>query len=99
MYRAVLKTDNSRAEAHYKLGMSYLLENERRDAAQALQKAIHHGYDRPDVYEKLGYIYKELGRNQEAVDSFKKFLKQSNPSSLATETRREILNQIEALGG
>lgn len=99
MYQKVLEKDDSRAQAHYKLGMCHLYENERNKAARALQKAIRHGYDNPDIYEKLGYIYKELGQNQEAVDAFEAFLKQSDPSSLATETRREILNQIERLGG
>jgi len=99
MYRKVIEKDDSRAEAHYKLGMCHLYENERSRAARALQKAIRHGYEQPDIYEKLGYIYKELGQNQEAVDAFETFLKKSDPSSLATETRREILNQIERLGG
>jgi tetratricopeptide (TPR) repeat protein len=86
------------ARAQYRLGMSLIYLDRRRDGAEHLQKAVEYGYDDPEVYQTLGYLYKELGQPQLAIRSFKSYLKQSN-DDLSNATRRQMLRQIEELGG
>ncbi|MFB6264061.1 MAG: tetratricopeptide repeat protein [Bradymonadaceae bacterium] len=86
-------------KAQYKLGMSLIYTEQRREGAEHLQRAVEYGYENPEIYQTLGYLYKELGRQQLAVEAFKSFLRQMPKEKLSTSTRRETLNQIENLGG
>jgi tetratricopeptide (TPR) repeat protein len=97
--RRALKDDPDAAQAQRTLGMAYIYTERRRQGAQHLQKAVKFGYDDPDIYKTLGYVYKELGEDQLAVDAFKSFLRESKDQQLPETTRREMLRQIQQLGG
>ncbi|MFB6374023.1 MAG: tetratricopeptide repeat protein, partial [Bradymonadaceae bacterium] len=98
-FRKVLDDAPKNPEAQYKLGMALVYEDRKREGAEHLQNAIRYGYDDPEVYRTLGYLYKELGRSGQAIESFKSYLRETADSDIDQATQREILNQIKELGG
>ena len=97
-YRRAIRDFPEDETAHFRLGMSYIYEHREQEAARHLQLAIRHGYDNPDIFRRLGYLYRDLGQRRQAVESFKTFLRESH-DDLADSSRREILRQISDLGG
>jgi len=87
------------AEAQYMLGMAFIYANRQREGAQRLQMAVKQGYDDPEVFRTLGYLYKDLGQRSLAVESFEKYLQGTQDKEVPTATRRELLRQIKELGG
>ncbi len=98
-YQKALKNEPDHPTAQYNLGMSLIFAGKESDGAKRLQLAIKFGYKNPEVYRTLGYLYKELGQRSLARESFKEYLKETEGREIPTATRREILNQIEELGG
>ncbi len=98
--KALSKTPK-RPKAQYQLGMAHIYQKSNRDAARHLQLAVKYGYKDPEVYETLGYLYKDLGRRPEARTAFKTFLKETEGKGIKIpqNTRREVLSQIKDLGG
>ena len=81
------------------LGMAYIYANRQREGAQRLQTAVKQGYDDPEVFRTLGYLYKDLGQRSLAIESFEKYLQGTQDKDVPTATRRELLRQIKELGG
>ncbi len=98
-FEKALDEDRDAPDAHHQLGMALVYEDREREGAKHLQKAIEHGYDDPEIYRTLGYLYKELNRRQLAVETFKSYLKETSDDEVPASTKREILDQIEQLGG
>jgi len=63
------------AEAHYKLGLSYLNENQTQLAFVEFQKSIEDNPKDKDTYYGLGHVYFMQGRYPEAADAFLKAIK------------------------
>jgi tetratricopeptide (TPR) repeat protein len=87
------------SEAQYMLGMAFIYANRQREGAQRLQMAVKQGYDDPEVFRTLGYLYKDLGQRSLAVESFEKYLQSTQDKEVPIATRRELLRQIKELGG
>ncbi len=63
------------ASAHYKLGMSYLNDQQTQQAFVEFQKAIEFNPDDRDSHYALGHIYVVQSKYDEAQQAFKKALK------------------------
>ena len=86
-------------DAQFKLGMAYLYENQPRDAARHLKLAVDHGYDQPDVHRTRGYIYRDLGQRNNALDAFRSYLQHDRIGDRPAAEQREVLNAVRDLGG
>lgn len=99
-FQRALKRQPELAEVQYRLGMALMYNNQELKGAEHLQLAVRHGYEDPKVYQTLGYLYKRMGKRQQAIDSFKKYLTHiADQKSTAVEAKREMIRQIEELGG
>ena len=96
--RRVVDDDESLADAQYRLGMSYIYRDRDQEGVRHLQQAVRHGYEDPQVYRTMGYLYRDLGRTNDAIDAFRSFLREAD-DDIADSDRREMLRQIERLGG
>lgn len=86
--------------AHYYAGMAQLNRAEPlpERALEHLAAAVELGVgdNRPDVFQRIGYIYRDLGQREQAVESFRAYLELPN---LSYDERRETENEIRRLGG
>ncbi|MFW5967670.1 MAG: tetratricopeptide repeat protein, partial [Persicimonas sp.] len=99
-YRKVIEQDPEEPKVRYRLGMSLLHTDQEVEGAEHLQEAVRYGYDDPDVFKRLGYLYKDMNKNKLAIESFKEYLKRvGEEKSVPAATKREMINQIEQLGG
>ena len=98
-FQKALEESPENAKAQRKLGMALVYEDRKREGAEHLQKAIKFGYEDPEIYRTLGYLYKELDKRQLAIETFKSYLQETVEDDLPASTKREILNQINELGG
>ncbi|MFW6053436.1 MAG: tetratricopeptide repeat protein, partial [Persicimonas sp.] len=96
----VLADNDKLPDIQYKVGMSLMYTDKEVEGAKHLQQAVRHGYDDPDVFQTLGYLYKRMNKRQLAIKSFKEYLKRiADQDSVPTATKREMIQQIEELGG
>ncbi|TXD35317.1 tetratricopeptide repeat protein [Lujinxingia vulgaris] len=98
-YSGALEKSPERPLAQYQYGMALIYEGQREQGARHLQQAIRFGYDNPEIYRRLGYLYRELNQRAQAVESFKTYLRETANLTVPDATRREMLQQIEELGG
>ena len=98
-YVQALEDNPEDPTAQYQLGMSYVYENQDQEGARHLQLAVRYGYDNPEIYRTMGYLYSDLGQRNDAVESFKTYLRESEGDQITDSRRREILRQIQGLGG
>lgn len=97
-FKSALDREPNRPQAQFKLGMAYLYTENRQAAAQRLQLAVKYGYEDPEAYKRLGYLYKGLGQRAEAKNAFKKFLEEAGRNAeVPVATKKEILRQIQEL--
>ncbi len=97
-YKKALEREPKKPDAQYKLGMALLYTDRRQEAAQRLQLAIKYGYDDPEVYKRLGYLYRDLGQRSDARASFTKFLEMAQAKgNVPPATKREVLDQLKSL--
>lgn len=97
-YGTALSIDPIQPQAQARLGMALLFVERRQEAADRLQLAVKYGHDDPEVYKRLGYLYKEMGQRAKAKDAFKKFLeKAQEKGNVPAATKREILDQLQTL--
>ncbi len=99
-FEKVLADNEKLPEIQYKLGMALMYTDKEIKGAKHLQQAVRHGYDDPDVFQTLGYLYKRMNKRQLAIKSFKEYLKRiADKDSVPIATKREMIHQIEELGG
>ena len=98
-FKSALEKKPEVAWAQYKMGMSLVYAKRERQGVQHLQKAVKYGYEDPEIYKTLGYLYKGLGKRRLAIESFKSYLRQTPKDELPASTRREMVQQIKDLGG
>ena len=98
-YTEVLGDDPEYPVAQYELGMSYVHEDQEEAGIRHLQRAVQYGYDDPEIYRTMGYVYRDLNRRADALESFRTFLQETSDGEVADSTRREMLRQIDELGG
>jgi tetratricopeptide (TPR) repeat protein len=74
LLRKAVELDNSRAEAHYQLGLLELKKNgvdvspeSLRQALVQLQTAVRLGLDENKIHYALARVYRRLGRDEEAA--------------------------------
>ncbi len=97
-FSRALEKEPEHPEAQYRLGMAYIYENRNQSGARHLQLALHHGSERADIYRTLGFLYREMGQRNQAVEAFRSYLVEKG-DDLAEGDQREILRQIRDLGG
>jgi tetratricopeptide (TPR) repeat protein len=99
-FEKVLEKDAELPEVQYKMGMSLMHTGKELEGAKYLQNAVRFGYDDPEVFQTLGYLYKRMNRNSLAIKSFKEYLKRiGDDERVPVATKREMIRQIEELGG
>ncbi|AWV90232.1 tetratricopeptide repeat protein [Bradymonas sediminis] len=99
-FQRALELDAEQAEVQYKLGMALMYTNREVKGAEHLQLAVRYGYEDPEVFQTLGYLYKRMNRRNAAIDSFKKYLTLvADKQSVTAKAKREIIQQIDELGG
>lgn len=98
-YTKALEQSAEHPRAQYELGMALIFASKQREGARRLQLAIKHGYEDPEVYRTLGYLYKELGQRRLALESFQEYLKETKGKNVPVSTRKELVRQIQELGG
>lgn len=96
-----LELEPGQAGVHYRLGLAYL-----RLTPQQLEPARMHleaareggfGETRPDVYQRLAYVYRDLGQYGSAADTLQAYLDSS--ANLPYDERRETENEVGRLRG
>ena len=85
------------ADAQHKLGMAHVYTENTRQGASHLQLAIKYGYDNPDIFRTLGYLYRQLNQRGQACDAFKKFLELALTKEVPLGTAKEVRRQGEEL--
>ena len=55
-----------------------------------------YGTQRPDLYRRLAYVYRDLGERDLAVEMLEEYLEKA---TLAADEERETENEIARLGG
>jgi tetratricopeptide (TPR) repeat protein len=98
-FSKALEQNPDNSDAQYKLGMSLIYTGKQREGAQRLQLAIKYGFKNPEVYRTLGYLYKDLGQRKLALESFQTFMQETKDQEIPIGVRREMLRQIQELGG
>ncbi|MBO4350982.1 MAG: tetratricopeptide repeat protein, partial [Proteobacteria bacterium] len=95
------------ANLYFIRGLSKLNLHKRADAVVDLEHAYKHGFaDLPDtgiigvrepaeIYERLGYLYRDLGRKSEARDMLRKFIEKSEV--LSDNARKDIQGDIDKI--
>lgn len=95
-----LQHDPNQPLAHYYAGLAYLnLEQPVLESALAhleAARAGNLGERYPDVHQRLGFVYRDLGRGAEAIAAFGAYL---DVPSIPYEERRATENEIRRLGG
>ncbi len=94
-----LQRDPARPKPQQLLGMSYIYTKRPAEGARHLQQALRHGSEDTDIYRTLGYLYKEMGQRAQAREAFQEFVRKTATRNIPEGTRREILRQIQELGG
>ena len=95
------------ATRYYVKGLSYLQLGQRDQALNALETARDKGFadldqtgisglrDSAEIYERLGYMYRDIGRKKEAANMLTKYLEKAR--FLSDGARREIQNELNSL--
>ena len=95
-----LAIDAEQPEVHYQAGLSYLFREpvDLQAALGHLEAARDAGYglQRPELFQKLGYVYRDLRRNADAAAALESYLEHANPPY---DEAREMRNEIDLLGG
>jgi tetratricopeptide (TPR) repeat protein len=95
-----LGLDSAQPDVEYLLGLSYLrLDPPQQSQALAYFEAARRaGYAarRPELHQRLAYLYRDMGRRSDAVASLRSYLENPN---LGADERREMQNEIRLLGG
>ena len=95
-----LSLDPEQPQVHYEAGLAYLrLEPADRESAVGhFERAIEAGYGQedPELFQKLAYVYRDLGRRDEAADALELFIEHGD---LSYDERRESENEILTLRG
>ena len=60
-----------RGDAHYYLGLTRFMQGQHEDAAVSYAQAIQQGYATPEVVECLGDVLTVLGRDEEAIKTYR----------------------------
>jgi tetratricopeptide (TPR) repeat protein len=106
-FRTALEYDDSRADAHYGLGKTFLELSKDRDAARALDQATtlarRQGGPPPkwleDGYYELGYVQRSQSKRREAIQAWKSYL-DLIPAERSKERKvievRRLLMSLEA---
>lgn len=92
---------------YYVVGLTYLQVGQREQALKALETARDKGFadleqtgiaglrDSAEIYERIGYMYRDVGRKKEAVAMLTKYLEKAR--YLSDSARREIQHELSSL--
>ena len=94
-YRQALKADPRLKSLYYRIGRSIHEVRGGREALAWYERAAREEPQNAMTFYYLGYLYKERGQRQKAVQAFRAFLK-LKPDA---EERKDVLQEIEDLGG
>jgi tetratricopeptide (TPR) repeat protein len=100
LWERSLSIDPEQPQIHYRLGMTQLRLEREAEATRHLEMARDGGYGEaaPDLYRTLGYLYKDLRRNQEAVRELLRYL-DSGAVRAGSAEENEVRQTILRLGG
>ena len=82
-----------RGDAHYYLGLARFMAGRHEEAAASYAQAIASGYTEPEVVECLGDVLTVLGRDSEAVETYRAALSR-RPSAHACARLGEALSRL-----
>jgi tetratricopeptide (TPR) repeat protein len=93
-----LSVNPAQPNVRYYVALS-LLESEPPNLTEALaymERARNEGYGavRPELFQRLGYLYRDLGRTDEAVGSLRTYM---DTPTLTPDERRETQNEVTRL--
>jgi tetratricopeptide (TPR) repeat protein len=93
-----LSVNPEQPNVRYYVALS-LLESEPPNLTEALaymERARNEGYGavRPELFQRLGYLYRDLGRTNEAVGSLRTYM---DTPTLTPDERRETQNEVTRL--
>ena len=95
------------AVRYYVEGLAYLQLGQRNQALTALETAHDKGFadleqagiasvrDSAEIYERLGYMYRDIGRKKDAARMLKKYIEKAK--TLSDRARREIEQEIGSM--
>jgi tetratricopeptide (TPR) repeat protein len=93
-----LSIDPDQPAVRYYVGLAHMEKDPRDPVASlaSLERARDEGYGatRPEIYQRLGYLYRDSGRTAEAIGSLQTYLE---APTLAADERRETQNEIARL--
>ncbi len=95
-----LSLDAEQPQVHFEAGLAYLrLEpSDRESALTHFEAAIEAGYglQDPELFQKVAYVYRDVGRRDEAADALELFIEHGD---LSYDERRESENEVLTLRG
>ncbi|HYQ80304.1 MAG TPA: tetratricopeptide repeat protein, partial [Anaeromyxobacteraceae bacterium] len=95
LYREALKADPRQKALYYKIGRAIHDGRGGREALPWYERAAREEPQNAMTFYYLGYLYKERGQRQKAVQAFRAYLK-LKPDA---EERKDVQQEIEDLGG
>jgi tetratricopeptide (TPR) repeat protein len=95
-----LTLDPDQPVVHYEIALAYLrLEPMAREEAVVhfeAARAAEFGIEEPELFQKLAYVYRDLGRREDAAAALEAFMEHG---SLSFDERRETENEVLTLRG
>ena len=99
-FQRSLELGGAQPDVHYSIALASLrMEDGALDVARThLEQARDgdYGTQRPDLYRRLAYVYRDLGERDLAVEMLEEYLEKA---TLAADEERETENEIARLGG
>ena len=97
-YKTALDIDPIQPDAQANLGLAYLFKDRRAEAAKHLQLAVKYGNDDPEIFKRLGYVYRDMGQPAQAKEAWAQFLRKAQDrGDVPRKTVEEIAIQLEKL--
>jgi len=98
LFREAIQRKRDYPDAHYKIAMSYLLEPQpnRLSAIEHFRNVINYDKEKQhiDAYKHLGFLYRDGGQFNEAIQMLNTYLRLSGSSA---PDQREVRREIDAL--
>jgi len=92
-FHEALKISPDDAEIHYNLGSVLSATNQWESALAEFETANFLEPNLPEPYLGFGYVYKQMGRDAEAIEALERFL-ELNTSSTNKAIAEELLNSL-----
>jgi len=89
-FEYIMEKDPANPRVYSSLGLFYMNRGEYERGVSFFEKSLQIARS-PEIYYYLGFAYKKVGRNKEAIESLKRYLELAPPSE---EERKKLVQKI-----